>query len=112
MKAQRKLPILHRQFKIGELKIPLQPLQKRRLKDAALSIERISGQPDQLRLVEAQPPRRLQLLAQLIHVDDVAQPHRARAIHQRERGLCRGKMLPDELQHQQLVEVRIEQATA
>ena len=29
----------------------------------------------------------------------------------RERGMGRGKMLPDELQHQQLVEIRIQQRT-
>src|SRR5580692_6793511 len=93
------------------MEVPFQPFQKRRLEDAPPSIERVARQPDQLGLMEAQLSGFFQLFAQLLNVDDVTQTHRARTIEQSERGLGRAKMLPDELEHQQLVEIRIQQRT-
>jgi len=84
-------------------------MQKRRLKNPALPIESIARQPDHLRLMDAQFARGFKLLPQLMHIHNLAQQHIMRPVHQRERRPRPGKMLPDKLQHQQLVEVRIEQ---
>src|SRR5580692_10888350 len=108
MKAKRQLTVLYRQLKIGKPEIRLQPLKKRLLKDASASIEGVAGEPDQLRLVKLEPTRLVQLLPQLANVNEIAQPHRTGAIHQCERSLCFGEILPDKLQHQQLVEIRIQ----
>jgi hypothetical protein len=59
--------------------------------------------------VEAQPPRCFQLFPQLIDVYNLAQPHRGRTVEQRERHVGLWKLLPDELKHQQLVEIRVQQ---
>ncbi len=109
VKTKRQLTIFDRQFKIRQTKIPLQPLKKCRLENASAPIKRITRKPDQLRLVEPQPPRLFQLFPQLVHTDQIAQAHGSGAIEQRERGLCLGEILPDKLQHEQLVEIRIEE---
>ncbi len=51
------------------------------------------------------------ILAKLGHADDLAQAHRSCAVDERVRGARRGKMLPDELEHEQFVEIRVEQGT-
>ena len=51
----------------------------------------------------------LQLHLQFFDVDDVGHAHRGVPVEKRERHARFGEMLPDELQHQQLVEVGIEQ---
>jgi hypothetical protein len=52
-----------------------------------------------------------QLLPQLRHVHNIAQPHGTRTIEQSEGGMNGRKALPDELQHQQFVEIGIQQRT-
>ena len=52
---------------------------------------------------------RLKLLAQLVHVNELAEPHVRGAILKREGDAGGGKVLPDELEHEQLVEVGVEQ---
>src|SRR5580704_2264984 len=54
-------------------------------------------------------PYVLQLHLEFFDMEDVCHPHRGMAVDQRELDARLGEMLPDKLQHQQLVEVRIEQ---
>jgi hypothetical protein len=68
-KRQRKSAILRGQLVVGKLKAVFEPVQKRRLEDAALPIERIAREPDDLRLMKAQLSDLLQLRPQLVHLD-------------------------------------------
>ncbi|MNV98994.1 hypothetical protein D3C71_1943100 [compost metagenome] len=52
----------------------------------------------------------IELLAQFLLIDLVGEPHRLRAVDQREGRVHIRIELPDHLQHQQLVEIRVEQA--
>ena len=51
----------------------------------------------------------LQLLQHLVALDHVGQPQRRGAVADAERYLRGGKVLPDKLQHQQLIEVSVQQ---
>ena len=75
------------------------------------AIEGVAGQPDQLRTQEAEPTNMLHLLAQRGGRDTVPQADGSRTVvdftgYDRTR-----EVLPNELQHEQLVEVGIEQRT-
>ncbi len=89
----------------------VQPLQEVRLEDAAAAEEGVAGQPDQLRFQKAQAAHVLQLLQYLFARNHVGQPQRRGSVAHRERYLRGGEMLPDELKHQQLVEIRIQQGS-
>ena len=52
----------------------------------------------------------IELGAQFAFIDDVGQAHMVGAVDQLEGGLDIGMLLPDHLQHQQLVEIGVEQA--
>ncbi|MNF02816.1 hypothetical protein D3C80_2020220 [compost metagenome] len=52
----------------------------------------------------------IELLAQFLLVDLVGEPHRLRAVDQREGRIDIRIELPDHLQHQELVEIRVQQA--
>src|SRR5665213_131438 len=111
VKCERELPVFNGQIKVGEPEIMVEPLQKSRLENAPVSIESIARQPDQLGLVEAQLFRLLQLLAKLAGIDQIGKTHLHGAINEGKRSVRFWKMLPDELQHQQLVKICIEQGT-
>ena len=51
----------------------------------------------------------LELLAQLLDADDFAEAHGGRAVDQGESCVRLRKMLPDELEHQEFVEISVEQ---
>ena len=68
-------PSLHGEFVVGEPEVVLQPIEEGGLEDAAAAVERVAGEPDQLRLAEAQLAGGFELLAQLLHADDFAQAH-------------------------------------
>ena len=96
--------LVFRQPEIGE------PGQELRLEDLLAAVEAVAGEPDHLLLAEAQRARMVELRAQLALVDLVGEPDRGRAVDQREGRLDVGIEPPDHLQHQQLVEIRVEQA--
>ncbi|MCY1240027.1 hypothetical protein D9M72_528550 [compost metagenome] len=52
----------------------------------------------------------IKLIAQFLLVDLVGKPHRLRAVDQREGRIDVRIELPDHLQHQKLVEIRVQQA--
>src|ERR1700676_492209 len=91
------------------MKVAFQPLQKRRLKNSTPPIKRVTGQPDQLRSAKPLSPHVVQLDLELFDVDDVGHPYRGVPIEQRKLDMRLGEMLPDKLQHQQFVKVRVEQ---
>ena len=75
-----------------------------------LAVERITGEPDQLLLGEADRAGMIELGAQFALVDDFGKPDMAAAVDDREGDLLVRIEFPDHLQHQQLVEIGIEQA--
>ena len=77
--------------------------------DVAPAVERVAGKPDQLVGVEAQGADVVELGDKFVAVDDVGEADRARAVLQPEGNGCRRLQLPDHLQHQELVEIRVEQ---
>src|SRR6185437_16112904 len=109
--SKRKLTVVDSEIELGELGIVFQPLEKRRRENSAFAIERVACQPDQLGFAEAEFSDCIQLLAQPVHTDDVTQPHGRGAIEQREGNVKMREIFPDELEHQKLVEVGIEQRT-
>ena len=57
----------------------------------------------------SQLSRMFQLFAQLAHIHHLAKTHIVRPVQQRECCPSLPEMLPDKLQHQQLVKIRIQQ---
>ena len=78
--------------------------------DLPAAVEGVAGEPDQLLLGEAQGARMVELVAQLLLVDLVGEPDALGAVDQREGRLHVRVEAPDHLQHQQLVEIGVEQA--
>src|SRR5580698_5563761 len=87
----------------------VEPVQEVGLEDPAAAKEGVAGQPDELRFQEAQAAHVLQLLQNLFARNHIGEANRRRAIAHRKRYLGGREMLPDELKHQELVEVCIEQ---
>ena len=73
-------------------------------------IEAVAGQPYQLLFGEADLPRMVELGAQLLLVDDVGETDRAGAVDDGECRLHIRMNVPDHLEHEELVEIRVEQA--
>ena len=74
-----------------------------------MPVERVARQPDQLRLMEPEFPCLFQLFAKFVNMNHVREAHVARSIDQGKRRFGRSKALPDELEHEQLVEIGIQQ---
>ena len=109
LEAELQLAVADGELIVGEPEIVLQPIEEGRLEDAAAAEEAVAGEPDQFGLAETQLARGFKLLAQLCEADDFAQAHRRGAIDERECGAGAGEMLPDELEHEELVEIGVEQ---
>ena len=88
----------------------LEPAQEAGREDLLGAVEAVTRQPDHLLFGEPQRTGVVELGAQFALVDLLGQPHRALAIDERERRVDLGVEPPDHLQHQQLVEIGIEQA--
>ena len=86
-----------------------EPVEEGGFEDTAAAVKRVAREPHQLRLAESQLTGGFELLAKLRNANDFAKADRGSAIDEREGGAGAGKVLPDELEHQQLVEVSIEQ---
>ena len=108
-KAKGELAVADIEIEVGEAEVAFEPAKESRLEDAAASVEGVAGEPDHLRLVEAEFACGFQLLAKLVDVNDVAEGDVDGAVEKREGGARRGEMLPDELEHEELVEVRVKQ---
>ena len=94
----------------GKLEIR-EPGEESGLEDLRAAVEGVAGEPDHLLLGEAQRARMVELVAQLRLVDLVGEAHRpcVRLISEKVRLHVRVEA-PDHLQHQQLVEIGVEQA--
>ena len=86
-----------------------EPVQECGLKDAADAVEGVAGEPDQLAAAEAEAADMLHLLAQGGGVDAVGEMDLSGAIGDFAGDMDGGKVLPDELEHEELVEVSVEE---
>ena len=104
---EHELPVLPGQLVFGQLEIG-EPGQKLRAENLAAAVEGVAGEPDQLLLGEADGARVVELLAQLLLVDLLGELDALRAVDQREGRLHLRVDPADHLQHQKLVEIRIQ----
>src|ERR1700679_3777763 len=107
--AEGDLAVLHGKLVVGEAEVLVEPFEEFGLEDAALAVEGVAGEPDQLRLMEAEPAGVFELLAEFVEDDDVAEADCGGAVLECKAGARAGEMLPDELEHEDLVEVGIEE---
>jgi hypothetical protein len=108
-KFQDELAVLLAQFVWGELEVA-QPGEEFGAEDLRAAIKGVTGQPDHLLLGEAQRAGVVELVAQFALVDVVSEPYRPGAVGKGEGGLHFRIEAPDHLEHEQLVEVGVEQA--
>ncbi len=109
MEIQLILPVALEKLVFGQL-VARKPGEEFRLEDLRAAVEGVTRKPDVFLLGEAQGTRVIELLAQFHLVDLFRQPHRLRAVDERKRRVDFRIEFPDHLQHQQLVEIRIDQA--
>src|ERR1022692_4168971 len=105
-----KAAVSYRQFVVRQSEVAFQPFKEGGFKDSAAAIERVAGQPNQFGPAEAQVTRMIELRDQLFMREGVYGAC-GRAVENGERHARLRVMLPDKLQHQQFVEVGIEQRT-
>ncbi len=93
----------------GEAEVVLEPVEEGGLEDAAGAVEGIAGEPDELGFAEAELGDVLHLLAQSFDGDLVGELDRDGAVEDLAGDVRGGEVLPDELEHEELVEVGVEQ---
>src|SRR5580704_25560 len=103
-----KAAVLHRQFVVRQSEVAFQPLQKGGLENPAPAIERVAREPDQFRPAKADATSVIELRDQFFGGEGIYGAA-GRTVEQGELYSRPGVMLPDKLQHQQLVEIGIEQ---
>lgn len=86
-----------------------EPVEKSGFEDAAAAIEGVAGEPDEFGLEEVELFGVVELCAEFGGVDPVAEADFRGAVGEGEGGAGLGKALPDELEHQKLVEIGVEQ---
>ena len=96
--------LIFRKAKCGE------PVDEIRRKHLGLAVERITGEPNQLFLAEPDSAGVIELGAKLSLVNDLGETDVPAAIDDRKDRMLVRVECPDHLQHQQFVEIRIEQA--
>ncbi len=94
---------------VGEAEAVLEPVEEGGLEDAAGAVEGVAGEPDELGLAEAQAADVLHLLAQGFGGDLVGEADAGGAVDDLAGDVGGGEVLPDELEHEELVEVGVEQ---
>ena len=109
MKIQLILPVALEKLIFRQL-IARQPGEEFRLENLRAAVKRVTRKPDVFLFGKTQGACMIELFAQLHLVDFFRQPHRLRAVDQRKRRVDLRIELPDHLQHQELVEIRIDQA--
>ena len=87
----------------------LQPFHERRLENLLRAVEGVAGEPDQLVLGEPQGSGVVELVDEFTLFDDVGEAHRGCAVDELERHLAVAVQPPDHLQHQDFVEIGVEQ---
>ena len=108
LEPQFVLPVAARQLVFRQPE-PREPFHELGLENLLGAIETVAGEPDQLVLRHAQRARVIELIGQLPLVDDLGEPNARGPIDQLECDPAAAVQLPDHLQHEKLIEVRIEQ---
>ena len=109
MEIQLILPVALEKLVFRQL-IAGKPGEKFRLENLRAAVKRITRKPDIFLFGETQGARMIELLAQFHLVDLFRQPHSLGAVDQGKRRVDFRIEFPDHLQHQQLVEICINQA--
>jgi len=109
VKRQGDLAILLGEVVVGETEVVFEPFEERGLEDAAVSIEGVTGEPDEFGFVIAEFSGVLELVAKFFDLDYIGEANFAGAICEGEGGGGSRELLPDELQHEQLVEIVVQQ---
>src|SRR5271165_6756732 len=105
------LSIAHVELIIRKPEVVFEPLQKRRLEDSPPPIKSVAGEPYQFRLAKAEAAHVLQLHLQFFDVNSVGDPNVGMPVMQRKLHARCGEMLPDELEHEELVKISVQQRT-
>jgi hypothetical protein len=87
----------------------LQVVEVAFLEQPVLAVEALAAQPDDLGWAEAQRAHEIELLAKLADVDLLGELHRFRPVGEGEAHVHVRIPKVDELVHQELVEIRVEQ---
>ena len=87
----------------------LEPVQEVGVEDLLSAVEGVAGEPDELAAAEAEGADVLQLVAEGGGGDAVGEADARGAVVDLAGDVGGGEVLPDELEHQQLVEVGVEQ---
>ena len=104
-----KLPVLHAEVVLRQ-PVLAEPGQELRREQALLAVEGVPGEPDAFLLGEPHGARMVELLAKLGRVDRLRKARLRRAVDQGERDRDVPELRPDRLQHEELVDVGVEQA--
>jgi len=109
VEVEGELAILDGEFVVGKPKICFEPLEEGGFEHATITIEGVSGEPDQFRFVKTAFAGLLQMLTKNTDRYKLCETDVSRAIDERERRLGARKTFPDELEHQEFVEIGVEQ---
>src|ERR1017187_5594852 len=104
-----KLTVHNRQLIVRQFEIPFQPFQESGFKYSATTAERVARHPDQFGFSKVEFPDVRLLVDNFRNAKEAGETHPRRAAEKREGDVGFREMLPDKLQHQQLVEIGIEQ---
>src|SRR5208283_629905 len=111
VECEMELSIFDRQFIVRQAEVAFQPFEKSRFEDSATAIEGVAGEPYQFRPAKAEAAGVLHLVDEFLAVEHIGETRGGRAVVERERHASVSVMLPDKLEHQQLVEIGVEQRT-
>ena len=107
--AEDELAVLLGDGVIGEAEAVFEPGEEGGLEDLARAVEGVAGEPDQLGAAEAQAAQVLHLRDEGGRIDLVGEADARGAVDDLAGDVDGGEVLPDELEHEQLVEVGVEQ---
>jgi hypothetical protein len=103
------LPVVLGDLVPGEAEVGFQPCKEGGFEDLARAVEGIAGEPDQLGPAELEAAHVVHLRDEGVGVDLVGEADARGAVDDFAGDVDGGEVLPDELQHEQLVEVGVEQ---
>jgi hypothetical protein len=107
--ANDELPVVLGDGVVREAEVVLEPVEELGGEDVADSVEGIAGEPDELGPAEAEGADVVHLVAEHVDGDAVGKTDAQSAVVDLTGDGDGEEVLPDELQHEQLVEVGVEQ---
>src|SRR5579863_6993035 len=108
-KGEGKLSVLNGQLILRKAETVFEPFEESRFEHPAASVKRVAGEPDEFGLVKTQFLGLIQLGAKLLGVDHLGEAQAGGSVNQRERSGGFGELLPDELEHEEFIEIGVEQ---